>query len=97
MARISSWWGNWEASRFEDRSLAHQTYTSSSSHSPRSNLAAREGPWRGHEDVEFATLKWVWWFNHHRLLKPIGHVPPVEYEEAHYRAQEAQTSEPVLN
>jgi hypothetical protein len=37
------------------------------------------------------------WFSYHRLLEPIGYVPPVEYEEAYYRAQEAWTSEPVLN
>jgi len=36
-------------------------------------------------------------FNNHRLLEPIGYVPPVEYEEAYYRAQEAQATEPVLN
>jgi hypothetical protein len=40
------------------------------------------------DDVAFATLKWVWWFNYHRILEPIGHVPPAEYEEAVYRAQE---------
>ena len=57
----------------------------------------RRGPWRSHEDVEFATLEWVWWFNNHRLLEPIGYVPPVEYEEAYYRAQEAQATEPILN
>lgn len=57
----------------------------------------RRGPWRSHEDVEFATLEWVWWFNHHRLLEPIGYMPPVEYEEAYYNAQEAQVAEPVLN
>jgi transposase InsO family protein len=37
---------------------------------------------------ESATLEWVWWFNYHRLLGPIGHVPPVEYEEAYYMCQE---------
>jgi hypothetical protein len=34
-----------------------------------------------------ATLEWVWWFNRHRLLGSIGHVPPVEYEgqfNSHY-------------
>jgi putative transposase len=55
------------------------------------------GPWRGHEDVEFATSQWVWWFNHHRLLEPIGYLPPADYEEAHYRRLEAQTVEPALN
>ena len=37
------------------------------------------------------------WFNHHRLLEPIGYVPPVEYEEAYYRAQDNQVNEPVIN
>jgi transposase InsO family protein len=31
-------------------------------------------------------LKWVHWFNHHRLLEPIGHIPPAEKEAAYYRA-----------
>ena len=54
----------------------------------KAEVIRRRGPWRSLEDVEFATLEWVWWFNYHRLLGPIGYVPPVEYEEAHYRAQE---------
>jgi putative transposase len=36
-----------------------------------------------------ATLEWVDWFNNRRLLSPIGDVPPAEYEEKYYRAQEA--------
>ncbi len=50
----------------------------------------QRGPWRGLEDVEFATLGWVWWFNHHRLLEPLGYIPPAEHEEAFYRRQENQ-------
>jgi putative transposase len=46
------------------------------------------GPWRHLEAVEFATLDWVDWFNHRRLLEPIGYVPPAEYE-ARYYAQAA--------
>ena len=38
----------------------------------------RRGPWRSLEAVELATLEWVDWFNHRRLLGPIGHVPPAE-------------------
>ena len=34
-----------------------------------------KGPWRHLEAVEFATLDWVDWFNHRRLLEPIGDVP----------------------
>lgn len=63
----------------------------------KAEVIHKNGPWRGHEDVEFATLKWVWWFNHHRLLEPIGYIPPAEYEETYYRRQEIQILEPALN
>jgi transposase InsO family protein len=56
----------------------------------KTEVIRQRAPWRGLEDVEFATLEWVWWFNHHRLLEPIGYVPPVEHEEAYYRRQEHQ-------
>ena len=56
----------------------------------KTEVIRRRGPWRSLEDVEFATLEWVAWFNNSRLLEPIGHVPPAEYEEAYYRRQEAQ-------
>lgn len=49
----------------------------------------RLGPWRSFEAVEFATLEWVDWFNHRRLLEPIGHIPPAEAELRYY----AQTEE----
>jgi transposase InsO family protein len=42
------------------------------------------GPWRGLEEVEFATLAWVAWFNTQRLLEPLGYMPPAEYEAAFY-------------
>ena len=47
------------------------------------------GPWRGFEDVEYATLEWVAWFNTQRLLEPLGYLPPAEYEEQFYRVQAA--------
>ena len=37
----------------------------------------KEGPWRGVEDVERATLTWVDWFNNRRILELIGDVPPL--------------------
>ena len=55
----------------------------------KTEVIRRRGPWRSLEDVEFATLEWVAWFNHRRLLEPIGYVPPVEHEEAYYRRQSA--------
>jgi transposase InsO family protein len=44
------------------------------------------GPWHSLEAVEFATLEWVDWFNHRRLLEPIGNVPPAEAEAAYHDA-----------
>jgi len=43
------------------------------------------GPWRSIDEVEFATLEWVDWFNNRRLLEPIGNIPPAEFEMAYYR------------
>jgi len=41
----------------------------------KTELIRKQGPWRALEDVEFATLDWVDWFNNRRLREPIGHVP----------------------
>ncbi|MDE1898915.1 MAG: IS3 family transposase [Xanthomonadaceae bacterium] len=43
--------------------------------------------WKTCEAVELATLEWVDWFNHRRLLEPIGYIPPAE-AEAHYWQQQ---------
>jgi transposase InsO family protein len=50
----------------------------------KTEVIRRLGPWRHLEAVEFATLEWVDWFNHRRLLEPIGYVPPAEYEARYY-------------
>jgi putative transposase len=42
----------------------------------------------GLDEVEYATLEWVDWFNHHWLLEPIGHVPPAEFEAADHRRED---------
>ncbi len=47
----------------------------------KAEVIHRRGPWRNFEAVEFATLEWVDWFNHRRLLEPIGNIPPAEAEE----------------
>lgn len=54
----------------------------------KTEVIRRRGPWRNLEDVEFATLGWVSWFNGRRLLEPIGYLPPAEYEQAYYRRQD---------
>ena len=51
-------------------------------------MIRRRGPWKGIEEVEYATLEWVDWFNNTRLLEPIGYVPPVEFEKLYYDTQE---------
>jgi putative transposase len=50
----------------------------------KTELIRRRGPWKGIDQVEYATLEWVDWFNHRRLLEPIGHVPPAEFEAAYH-------------
>jgi transposase InsO family protein len=50
----------------------------------KTEVIRRAGPWRSLEAVEFATLEWVDWFNHRRLLEPIGNIPPAEAEAKHY-------------
>ena len=54
----------------------------------KTEVIQRKGPWRHLEAVEFATLTWVDWFNHRRLLEPIGYVPPAEYEANYYQQLE---------
>jgi len=46
-----------------------------------------QGPWKSIDAVEFATLRWVDWFNTRRLLSPIGYIPPAEFEAAYYSSQ----------
>jgi putative transposase len=55
----------------------------------KTEVIRRRGPWRNMEAVEFATLDWVDWFNHRRLLEPIGNVPPAEAEARYYAQLEA--------
>ncbi|MBK6334700.1 MAG: IS3 family transposase [Betaproteobacteria bacterium] len=51
----------------------------------KAELIHRRAPWKTKEAVELATLEWVSWFNHHRLLEPIGYIPPAEAEANYYR------------
>jgi putative transposase len=56
----------------------------------------RRGPWKGLEDVEFATLEWIAWYNGSRLREPLGYVPPAEFEEAYHDRQAAPVGMAVL-
>jgi putative transposase len=53
----------------------------------KAELIHRRAPWKTREAVELATLEWVSWFNHHRLLEPIGYIPPAEAEANYWRQQ----------
>jgi putative transposase len=55
----------------------------------KAEVIHRNGPWRSIDEVEFATLEWVDWFNNRRLFGPIGNIPPTEFE-AMYDRQEGK-------
>jgi putative transposase len=56
----------------------------------KAECVRRDGPWRGVDDLELATLSWVHWFNTTRLHSSLGHVPPVELEENYYRQNDSR-------
>ncbi len=53
----------------------------------KTGLIHHRNSWKSREAVELATLSWVAWFNNHRLLEPIGYIPPAEAETQYYRMQ----------
>jgi len=59
----------------------------------KTEVIRRKGPWKNIDDVEYATLEWVDWFNNRRLLEPIGDIPPIEFENLYYQRQ---TEEPAM-
>jgi putative transposase len=61
----------------------------------KAELIHRRAPWKTKEAVELATLEWVSWFNHQRLLEPIGYIPPAEAEANYYRQLADQTASVV--
>lgn len=63
----------------------------------KTEVVERRGPWRSLESVEFATLRWIDWFNNRRLFGPLGYIPPAEYEEAYYRREVEQVAVAGLN
>ena len=52
----------------------------------KTEVIHHRGPWRGLDDVEYATLEWVDWFNNSRLLEPIGNIPPAELEAQYHQS-----------
>jgi putative transposase len=62
----------------------------------KTEVIRRRGPWKGIDEVEFATLEWVAWYNTRRLLEPLGYVPPDEFERAYYHRQTVSAALVVL-
>ena len=50
----------------------------------KTELIRRRGPWRTVEQVELATLEWVWWWNNQRLHSELGYRTPAEVEATYY-------------
>ncbi len=54
----------------------------------KTELISRRGSWKTPEQVEFATLEYIDWWNNRRLHTEIGDVPPAEKEELYYAEPE---------
>jgi len=63
----------------------------------KAELIPRRAPWKIWESVELATLQWASWFNHQRLLEPIGYIPPAEAEANYWRHLANQWRTPDLH
>ncbi len=58
----------------------------------KAEVIHRRGPWKSRESVELATLEWVAWYNHERLMQPLGYIPPAEAEANYYQQLSGQTA-----
>ena len=58
----------------------------------KAEVIHRRGPWKTKQAVELATLEWVAWFNHHRLMEPLGYIPPAEFEANYHRQRAGQAA-----
>lgn len=51
----------------------------------KAEVIHRRGSWKSRESVELATLEWVAWYNHERLIQPLGYIPPTEADANYYQ------------
>ncbi|WP_394289325.1 IS3 family transposase [Microbacterium sp.] len=61
----------------------------------KTELIRQRGPWRTVEQVELATLEWVWWWNNQRLHGELDMRTPIEVEDAHYADLESAQPAPA--
>lgn len=50
----------------------------------KTELIKQKTPWKSAQHIEWETLKWVHWYNHQRIMQPIGYITPNEAEEIFY-------------
>jgi len=58
----------------------------------KAEVIHRRGPWKTKQAVEMATLAWVSWFNHQRLMEPLGYLPPAKFEDLYHRKRAGQAA-----
>jgi putative transposase len=58
----------------------------------KAELIHRRAPWDTRQAVKLASMQWLHWFNHSRLLEPIEHVPPAEAEAHNHRQLASETT-----
>ena len=51
----------------------------------KAEVIRRCGPWRNVDEVEFAVLEWVDWWNKKRLLERLDYIPPAECESRYHQ------------
>ncbi len=61
----------------------------------KTELIRRRGPWRTVEQVELATLEYVWWWNNQRLHGELGMRTPAEVEADYYAGLDTPLGTPV--
>ena len=57
----------------------------------KAELIHRRAPWKTRDAVELATLNWVHWFNHDRLMESLGYIPPAEAEANFHQLSASQS------
>ena len=60
----------------------------------KTELIRQRGPWRTVEQVELATLEYVWWWNNSRLHGELDMRTPAEVEQAYYA--DLESAQPAL-
>ena len=61
----------------------------------KTELIRRRGPWRTVDQVELATLEYVWWWNNQRLHGELNMRTPIEVEQEYYADQESAQPAPA--